>query len=261
MKDLAGSKSGSRNVELKRLTTLAPGEVHILFSNLNRDASDLARLERYLSTDERARAERLRSGRVRDRFVAGRGFLRYTGVPPEEIRFSLGNFGKPGLTSETGFGILSFNLSHADDLAILAIAGDRELGIDLEKISEGLPYHEMARIFFSHHELEELITLPTGKQLAAFYRCWTRKEAYLKGCGRGFSQPSDSFDVSLLPGHPPALTRHLTSPDEPSKWRLIDISVPKGYWATLAVTGDSPLIFSFHDQFESDPPKERPPMG
>ena len=78
---------------MKQLTPLATSEVHILFSDLKRDTSDLARLEYYLAADERARAEHLRSGQVRDRFVAGRGFLRealsiYMGVRPEEIRFS-----------------------------------------------------------------------------------------------------------------------------------------------------------------------------
>jgi 4'-phosphopantetheinyl transferase len=256
MKGSRDLKSGSRSVELKRLTTLARGEVHILFSDLNREASDLARLERYLAEDERVRAERLRSGLVRDRFVAGRGFLRealsiYTKIRPEEIRFSAGDFGKPGLTGEAGFSNLSFNLSHAADMAILAVSGDREVGIDLEKISEDLPYHEMARIFFSRRELEEFLSLPTSEQLAAFYRCWTRKEAYMKGCGRGFSQPSDSFDVSLLPGDPPALIMHRTSSEEPLLWRLIDISVPTGYCATLAFTGDPPLIrlFPCSDKF------------
>jgi 4'-phosphopantetheinyl transferase len=250
MKGSRGLKNGYWRAELKQLTPLATSEVHILFSDLKRDTSDLARLEYYLAADERARAEHLRSGQVRNRFVAGRGFLRealsiYMGVRPEEIRFSIGDYGKPNLAGEAGFEHLSFNLSHSADLAILAIAGDREVGIDLEKISEGLQFNEMARIFFSHRELEEFFTLPADEQLAAFYRCWTRKEAYMKGCGRGFSQSSDSFDVSLLPGDPPALIMHRTSPDEPFLWRLIDISVPTGYCATLAVTGGTPLIRFF----------------
>jgi 4'-phosphopantetheinyl transferase len=100
----------------------------------------------------------------------------------------------------------------------------------------------MALRYFSVREQSELLSLPEDRHLAAFYRCWTRKEAYLKGCGSGFSQPCDSFDVSLLPGAPPALLQHRTSPYEPARWKIIDIPVPAGYCAALATEGETPVI-------------------
>jgi len=226
---------------------LAVAEVQIRFSRLDPEPSELARLERFLDPLERARADRLCDGGIRGRFVAGRGFLRetlaaYLDLQPEEIRLGEGEWGKPRLAEVVGYGALSFNLSHAADLAVLAVAREREVGIDLEIIKEELPIRQIARIFFSHREQEELFSLPSEEQPAAFYRCWTRKEAYLKGCGRGFRQPSDSFDVSLLPGHPPALLAHRTSPDEPAGWSLVDVPVPPGYCAALAVAGESSVI-------------------
>ncbi|HEX2770370.1 MAG TPA: 4'-phosphopantetheinyl transferase superfamily protein [Geobacteraceae bacterium] len=225
-------------------------EVQIRFTLLTREAAELVSMERLLAPAELARAARLRNRQARDRFVAGRGFLRvtlaaYLGVRPEDIRLSEEEHGKPRLAAGAGYESLSFNLSHADDRLVLAVARSRRVGIDMERMEENLPFRQMARITFSPRERGELFSLPPGEQLAAFYRCWTRKEAYLKGCGRGFSVPVDSFDVSLLPGHPPLLLEHRASPGEPAAWSLIDIPVPHGYFATLAVEGDPPVIRSF----------------
>ncbi len=95
----------------------------------------------------------------------------------------------------------------------------------------------MARRFFSPREQEELFSLPAGEQLTAFYCCWTRKEAYLKGMGRGLSIPTDSFDVSLLPCHPPCLTGHRLDPMELDRWSLADIPLAPGLCGALAMKG------------------------
>jgi 4'-phosphopantetheinyl transferase len=230
-----------------RPTIPVAGEVHIRFGSLDLQGAELARRERYLSPDERVRADRLLDRQTRDRFVAGRGFLRetlarYLGREPVDLRFATGEHGKPGLVEAPGGSSLCFNLSHADGSAILAVAGNREVGIDLERMREELQFREMAQQFYSLRERTELFSLPPDLQLAAFYRCWTRKEAYLKGCGRGFSQPSDSFDMSLLPGHPTALVEHRSTPGAASRWTIVDIPVPEGYCAALAVEGEIPVI-------------------
>lgn len=232
---------------MNRAALPAASEVYIRFARLDLDPLELARLERFLDPVERDRADRLRKTGIRERFVAGRGFLRetlasYLDLRPEDIRFGEGEWGKPCLSEGNGHGAIFFNLSHATDLAVLAVAREREVGIDLERIVEDLPFREIARIFFSPLEQATLFSLSPDEQLAAFYRCWTRKEAYLKGCGKGLMQPLDSFDVSLLPGRPPALLAHRTSPDDPAGWSLIDIPVPQGYFATLAFAGESPVI-------------------
>lgn len=232
---------------MNRAALPAADEVHIRFARLDLELSELARLERFLDPGEQARADRLSKAGKRERFVACRGYLRetlaaYLDVLPEDIRFGEGEWGKPCIAEGARYGALCFNLSHTADLTVLAVARGREVGIDLERIAENLPFLEIARIFFSQRERAEFFSLPPEEQPAAFYRCWTRKEAYLKGCGRGFTLRSDSFDASLLPGHPPALLAHRASPDGPTEWNLMDIPVPQGYCATLAFTGRSPLI-------------------
>ncbi len=229
------------------LPDLTESEVHLWQATLAAEPDELACFAKLLSPDESARATRLIDPQARDRFIAGRGLLRtilgrYLAKPPAEISFAYGEQGKPSLAGEEHG--LSFNLSHADDLLLLAVARHREVGIDLEEVRADLPFREMAGRYFASRERAELFGLPPEAQLPAFYRCWTRKEAYLKGCGSGFSRPSDSFAVSLLPDHPPALIEHRPSPEEPALWYLLDVPVPPGYCAALAVTGGRPRLRS-----------------
>jgi len=227
---------------------LEAGEVHIWCVKLACDSSELGRLEGLLVPAELSRADRLLDRQARDRYVAGRGFLRqtlgpYLGMLPQQILISEGEHGKPFLAgNDAAAGAIRFNLSHAGNLALFAMASEREVGIDVEEVSGEAPILDMAKISFSDREREELLQLPQELQRPAFYRCWTRKEAYLKGCGLGFSLPSDSFDVSLLPESPPALIAHRLLPDDPVRWRLLDLAVPEGFCAALAVEGRLPII-------------------
>jgi 4'-phosphopantetheinyl transferase len=195
-----------------------------------------------LSPDERARADRLLRRQARERLVAGRLFLRRTlghclGLDPADILLESNEWGKPRLGGEQAASGLCFNLSHSDDWAILALSRGAELGVDIELVREDLEFVPIARRYFSPREREELFSLPEEEQRAAFYCCWTRKEAYLKGVGRGLSIPTDSFDVSLLPGHPPCLTGHCLDPAEIDRWSLADIPLPPGLCGALAVKG------------------------
>lgn len=228
-------------------TVPAPGEVHVRRFCLDREDNEQALLQRFLSPDELVRADRLRNPQTRNRFIVGRGLLRetlacYLGLEPGSLRLAAGEHGKPHLSAEQRQSELCFNLSHAGDLALLAVSSQYELGIDLEQQKDDLPFQAMAKQFFSAREQAELFSLSPELQLDAFFRCWTRKEAYLKGYGSGFSQPANHCDVSLLPDHPPALFEHCTCPTEPARWQLMDLTVPVGFYAALAVAGETPVI-------------------
>lgn len=227
---------------------LPDNQVHVWQASLATEPGELARFEGFLSPDEEARAARFCDRQTRNRFVAGRGLLRtilgnYLDHPAAELRFTYGEHGKPSLAGEPRED-LSFNLSHADDLMMLAVVRGREVGIDLERVQEELPYRAMAEQFLSPRERTELFSLPPDLQLPAFYRCWTRKEAYLKGRGSGFSHPSDSLDVSLLPDLPAAILAHRCDPAETTRWRLTDLRAPVGFMAALSVSDTSPTVCS-----------------
>jgi len=160
------------------------------------------RLWLFLSEDERSRANRFKREFLRRNFVAARGNLRILlahrlNCLPQEIRFSYGDRGKPYIQDYN----IYFNLAHSQDLAIYAICGDRDVGIDLEYINPECDFENVARRYFLRSEQQIILGLgDRNKDLArlAFYQAWTLKEAYGKATGQGIANILDAIDVSPL---------------------------------------------------------------
>jgi 4'-phosphopantetheinyl transferase len=215
--------------------SLETGAVHVWRISLDQPDETLERFRRTLEPEELDRASRFHFEKHRRHFVVARGFLRsvvarYLDTQPESLRFAYGAYGKPALASEH---VLRFNLSHSHEVALLAVALDAELGVDVEHIRADFASEDIARRFFSHAEVEAFNALPREEQVAAFFRCWTRKEAYIKAIGKGLSQALDEFDVTLTPGLEPALLQ--ARDDDASRWLLRDIDVGESYAGALAV--------------------------
>lgn len=197
-------------------------------------ASEQAALWGLLSPDEQSRADRFRFSRDRRRYVVARGMLRrrlaaYLGCPADAVSFAYGSFGKPILHDAER---LSFNLSHSDELAVLAVTDGAPVGVDLERIrpvADGFAEHA-----FAPEERAALQALPSHGVEAAVFACWTRREAYVKATGAGLSQPPGSFAVSVDPSRP-ALLRLDAEPESLDQWTLVDLAVRPGYAAALAV--------------------------
>lgn len=172
---------------------LTPGEVHSWCVPLDVSPEVSAALYEGLTGEERNRSARLRYERDRQRFIVAHGVLRdllgqYLGTPPGPLRFVSNAFGKPALSPEFG-GRLRFNLSHSADLALIAIAADADIGVDLEYIRASPEYADIARQFFSAPEVDDLNRLPTHLYAEAFLSCWTKKEACAKASGAGLAVP------------------------------------------------------------------------
>jgi 4'-phosphopantetheinyl transferase len=97
---------------------------------------------------------------------------RYLGVPPAALAFTRGARGKPAVAG------LEHNLSHTDDVALLAVARVNPLGVDVERLAARLEPAELARLVLAPAEAACL-------DRAAFLRIWCRKEACLKATGVG----------------------------------------------------------------------------
>ncbi|MGH3607910.1 MAG: 4'-phosphopantetheinyl transferase family protein [Pseudonocardiaceae bacterium] len=197
-------------------------EVHVWQAALDVGQSELRDLHRCLSREERERADRCRGERLRVRHIAARGWLRhllgaYVGGHPEDVVFVHGEHGKPRLAGVIGES-LSFNVSHSEDTAVYAIAGGREVGIDVEKIRGDVPF-DVVRRYFSRAEQDALAALPPGQQLRGFFEAWTRKEAYVKATGIGLSG--------------------LLNPPGEARWLLHSVDVGPGYSAAVAVAGSA----------------------
>lgn len=218
-------------------------EVHVWRTSLDRSPDDVETFRRLLSSDELHRAERLVFPEHRRRFIAARGSLRailarYLAIAPAAIRFEYGPHGKPQLdTSHALAHPLHFNLAHSAELALFAVTGVGAIGIDVEQIRPDYPSAQIAKRYFSIVEIEALGRLAPQKYAEAFFRCWTRKEAFIKATGQGLSLPLDQFDVTLAPGETASLLRTAWDHDEAAHWSLRELEAGKGFAASLAVRG------------------------
>jgi medium-chain acyl-[acyl-carrier-protein] hydrolase len=221
---------------------LAPDSVHVWRASLDQSDGCVSRLKATLSSEELLRAGRFYFPKDRDHFIVGRGTLRsilarYLDRAPEEFQFAYSPHGKPALASEANGSGLHFNLAHSHGLALIAVTRGREVGVDLERVSQEFAGEPIAERFFSPQEVATLRAVPTSARREAFFHCWTRKEAYLKATGRGLSLPLDAFDVSLAPGQPAALLSHRAEPEAPRRWSLRQLNPAPGYVGAIAAEG------------------------
>jgi len=207
-----------------------------------------------LCQEERQRADRFRREVDQIRFTVTRGALRIIlgellVTPASALQFRYGAAGKPDIAAPTARHDIFFNVSHANDLAVIAVARGGSLGVDVEYAMRPEMILDVAERFFSPRESAVLRCLPSQDRSTAFYRCWTRKEAYLKALGTGLSKSLESFDVSLADDEPARLIADRGDPLAPERWSLRDLQVPQPYLATLAIEAQA-VYCRYHD-FES----------
>jgi 4'-phosphopantetheinyl transferase len=208
-------------------------DVDVWEIGLGIDADAFRDCDSILTPADRQRAARYRFERDRRRFMTARAGLRsilarYTNRAPQELVFVTSAYGKPRL-----FGTqLEFNLSHSQNVALCAVARN-PVGIDIEYVR---PVNDLLQIVgacFSDEEAAVIRQLPEPEQLAAFYRCWTRKEAYLKALGHGLSIALSSFTVSIEQDNPRLLFSEHGYADQ---WHMQNIPAPRGYVASVVIS-------------------------
>jgi 4'-phosphopantetheinyl transferase len=222
-------------------TPPASDEIHVWRIDLAAGAGSPADTP-VLSPDEHERARRLLCERARARFIAGRSALRtllghYLGETPQALTFRYGPHGKPGLATGASPVSLAFNFSNSEDLALLAVATARELGIDLEYRHRGISVEPLARYILCESEAAALQRLPAERRKQALLTAWTRKEAYLKALGVGLARSLKSVSAGI-PDDEEAAVRLLEDADgRPRLWTFVPLAVHPEYLACLAVPG------------------------
>ena len=224
------------------------GQIHVWRADLSMAAQAADNLEPLLADGERERAVRYPRQEDRRRFIAARAILRqvlahYIGNRPENLSFVYGEHGKPALAGDLGHERLEFNMSHSGEMALYAVARSRRVGVDIEYPRPKVNYMRIAERFFSIEEFEELTALPTEAQYAAFYRCWTHKEAYVKARGDGIAAGLGTFSVSLEECS--KLLRSDDGPDEIDRWRFLALEPGGQYVAALCVAGQDMELSCF----------------
>lgn len=229
---------------------LKASDVHVWHTSLRFAESQLSRLRALLSPEEHARAERYAFEDARVRFIAAHGILRtivgrYVNERPEALRFSSGRHGKPSLAGpRSTVGNVRFNLTHSHDSALIALARNREVGIDLERIRDNVESLGLAERFFSHSEFECLRHLPGDQANRLFFTLWTSKEAYLKAIGTGLSLGLDRCEVLPVPEESAARVRLLgeNRPHENCLIRMLSVG-PDDVAAVAAEGEDWQVIY------------------
>ena len=153
----------------------------------------------FLNDEELQRANRYYFKHHQRRFTNARNMLRiilgrYLNQNPATICFNENKYGKPELKNNT---TLKFNLSHSEDLALVAITMHTEVGVDVEYFSDR-PYDGIAKNMFSDAEIINFNQITPEHKQAAFYNVWSQKEALIKACGLGLSYPTQQFSVPVL---------------------------------------------------------------
>ena len=201
---------------MTRAPALVADEVHVVRLDLTGAPGEHA--WGLLSRDERARAARLRFDLHRDRFVAAHVGLRevlarYLGTASDSVRLDADAHGKPVLAD----GRLQFNLSHSDAVALVALAWDRAVGVDVERIDPRRDVLALAERGLEPAEAAIVRAAPPEDRAAVFHRAWARREAVVKCTGAGLGGPPAAGPLSL-----------------------VDLDVGDGYAAAVAIAGDSP---------------------
>lgn len=231
---------------LRAVPPLGDAEVQVwrLRANLAGQSRDIAAaIADAVTAEEHARAARFRQEADRQRFLQGRLLLRtflghHLGIPPRDVTFVTGEFGKPEVqipaaVTAAEAGLLRFNLAHSGEWLLFGLARDRALGVDVEQHRAMRDAIDIARRFFAPPEVAALEALDPTRHHDTFFRVWTRKEAIVKATGQGisaglerFAVSSDATDVVTLRG----------LDGEPSwdRWEIRGLDMPANYTAAVA---------------------------
>ena len=125
--------------DLRALEGIRVGHSEVVYAFVSLEGEPSALDEALLDDEERRRSRRFVRLRDRRRFVRAHAGLRLflarcLGVDPATVRYETGVHGKPRLLP--GLPPLEFNLSHSEELGLLAVARDRSVGVDVEHMRD-----------------------------------------------------------------------------------------------------------------------------
>jgi 4'-phosphopantetheinyl transferase len=186
--------------------------------------SELRSYVHLLTFDEVAKSRKLRQAADRERFLTGRILLRLAlsltvanRVHPSDWRFSAGRFGKPEMSP--GLPPVHFNVSHAAQMAAVAIDPVAPIGVDIE-CADGFSA-EIPSSVLAPRERLALARCDQATRAREFVRLWTLKEAHAKRLGLGVHLDFASFEIDWQPG---CDAQEIETPDELLETRTTGMS-------------------------------------
>ncbi|MDN2662036.1 4'-phosphopantetheinyl transferase superfamily protein [Psychromonas sp. 14N.309.X.WAT.B.A12] len=158
--------------------------------------SELKYLKSLITDEEQTRIATFKSSSAQKTSLVSRAMCRlvlsqYINIPAQAHQFSRNKHGKPGLLKNSTQ--LQFNLSHNEDLIIMAVSVKDEVGCDIENPTRKVSIEPITRRYFSTQEHAMLMAKQGQAQNASFFKTWTLKEAFVKATGVGIKLGLDSF--------------------------------------------------------------------
>ncbi|MBI3278775.1 MAG: 4'-phosphopantetheinyl transferase superfamily protein [Acidobacteria bacterium] len=212
--------------------TFEDAPVHVWAVELERAGP----FEHLLSPEETERAARFHFECDRIRYARAHGALRvtlarYTGSDPRALRFRREARGKPVLEDRE----LHFSLSHSLGVALIAVSRLHEVGVDVERIREPALLDRLGARCLAPSELSDWRALPRHARAESFLRVWTRKEALLKGLGRGLGDPLSCIELRELESG-------ISASGSAPAWFICDLDSVHGYISALAIEGGKQFL-------------------
>jgi 4'-phosphopantetheinyl transferase len=158
---------------------------------------------------------------------------------PAEWVFSKNRYGKPYIGNFGFESTLRFNLSHCEQMVVLAVTRDREIGVDVEWTLRPGKTVELADNYFSPEEVAQLHGLSVELKNDRFFDLWTLKEAYIKACGVGLSIPLNSFSFALTAHSGISISFSSGRKDQPEDWQFWQISPNQTHKVAVAIKDDA----------------------
>ena len=213
--------------------------IHLHNIDLDAPGTPWSNCWRLLDREEKFRADRFRSLSLKRQWTTSRAGLRnilasYCGCSSSKIEFTTGEFGKPELSGEIKQTGIRFNISHSGHMAVVAVAHEIDIGIDIEYKKRIDDWSSVAERFFSPRENIQIRRLNQSRRIDAFYDCWTRKEALIKATGEGLSARLDEFEVSISSGLHIAVLADRSDEQKYIGWRLDNVNIGRDFAGAVA---------------------------
>ncbi|MGD9162336.1 MAG: 4'-phosphopantetheinyl transferase superfamily protein [Desulfobacteraceae bacterium] len=227
------------------------GEVHVWCIHLDMSSMQIQQMEAILSDDELAKAHRFHFDTHRRRYIARHGMLRkvlskYLYLDPGQIQFNYRPLGKPTLACFKNHTPLCFNLSHSNELALLAITFNRSIGVDIEFKRSNTDLASIAKHYLSPYEYELIKSLSSNHRIDTFFDLWTLKEAYLKATGEGIGG-LEKVEFSMSSYDPPQVIINKENTNTSNNWTISQLMPSQGYTAGLAVEGNGDYVYRYYN--------------
>jgi 4'-phosphopantetheinyl transferase len=232
-------------------------DVHLWKCLFKPDSNEFKKSAYLLSEEEFQLADRFVFEHDRERYVYFHGALRvvlsaYTHTPPRLLSFWKNSYGKPHVVRHSGKGDVQFSLSHSQDIALIAVALDQEVGVDVELIRPINDARDITKNYFAVEEQQLLLPLSDEVLDEYFFICWTQKEAYIKAIGKGFSCSLDQFIVPIIKNGCKKCDIRNAFNGESEAWRFESFTPHPGYVGALVTRPYSGVLshYQFGEIFE-----------